>query len=330
MENKIFAIDGRENFIQEILQSYNKGGRERIKNGEPTDILFRGEVKIEKFSDGEISVAFEESIRGSKVYLLCSTNDTDNVMKLMLAVDAAKRASADEIIAVIPYYGYSRQDRKDGMRGAIGARVIADMIQSVGAHRIITVDLHAEQIQGFFGIPVDHVSGKYIFPDYIEGLGLARLTLCSPDAGGVKRVDKIMKKLQEKGVEVNMVMLSKRRDKPNSIESMELIGDVGGRNVIIIDDIVDTAGTLCKASDELIKFGAASVRAICTHGILSGPALQRISASSLSELIISDTISPKYLVGSNKIKHVHCAPALAKLIKAINNKQSANVLEEQI
>lgn len=318
--NKIFSIDGRENFVDKIVEDYHSMTDDNN--------LTKGEVKIEKFSDGEISVCFKETVRGCKVYLVCSTTDSDNVMKIMLAVDAAKRASADEIIAIIPYYGYSRQDRKDGMRGCIGARVFADMIQAVGVNRVVSVDLHADQIPGFFGIPVDHISGKYIFPGHIRMMNLPDLVLCSPDAGGVKRVDGILKKIQEKGVDASMVMLSKRRDKPNSIESMELIGDVKDKNVIIIDDMVDTAGTLCKAAEELIKFGAKSVRAICTHGILSGPAMERIDKSVLTELIISDTtFGPKYLL-SGKIKHVSCTRSIAGLIKAINNKQSANVLEE--
>ena len=331
MNSKIFAIDGREKFVDEIVEIYNK------KSDAP-DVLQRGEVKLEKFSDSELSVSFQETIRGLKTYLVCSTNSTEKLMYLLLAIDAAKKASAGEVIALLPYYGYSRQDRKEGMRGSFGASLVARLIQEAGADRVISMDLHSDQIPGFFKIPVDHISGKYIFPAVIRDLELDYLTLCSPDAGGVKRVDAIMKKLQKKsiakgsGIEANMIMLSKRRDKPNSIESMELIGEVKDRNVIIIDDIVDTAGTLCKSAEIILEAGAASVRAICTHGVLSGYAHGSIHESSLEELIVSDSLEiPKEQLEDieNKIRVISIAKPIARLIRAINNKQSANVLEEQ-
>lgn len=316
MISKIFAVDSREHFTDKIIDQYI------INYGND---LHKGKIQIDEFADGEISINFKETVRGLKVYLVSSTNSTANIMKLALAVDAARRASASEIIAIIPYYGYARQDRKDGMRGSIGARVFADMIQSVGVNRIVTIDFHAEQIQGFFSIPVDHVRGKYIFPQYISDLHLSNLTLCSPDAGGVKRVDAIHKRLQEQGIDCNMVILSKRRDKPNSIESMELIGDVEGRNVIIIDDIVDTAGTLCQASNKIMEAGATSVRSLCTHPVLSGSAAQRIEASAIEQLIVSDSLDfPEH----EKIVSIPCAKPLARLINAINNNKSANILEE--
>jgi len=346
MDSKIFSIDGRGKFVDEIVKVYNSKFKEDITKEmiESPDRLIRGSVKVEQFSDNEIEVNFEETIRGLKVYLVCSTNTTKNLTKLFLAIDAAKKASAEEIIAVIPYYGYARQDRK-AMRGSSGASLFARLLQESGVDRVVSIDLHAEQIQGFFKIPVDHIRGKYIFPWYIEEMKLENLTLCSPDAGGVKRVDAIMKKLQSKNSEINMVMLSKRRDKPNSIESMDLIGDVKGRNVIIIDDIVDTAGTLCKAASKLIEAGALSVRAICTHGVLSGKAIDNIGNSVLTELIISDTLPvpeqewfgddlplvPKYDMYyefEKKLKVVSTAHPIARLIQAINNKQSANILEE--
>lgn len=335
MKAKIFSIDGRVDFVNEIIKSYNS--EQPIPY--PEDFLKLGEVKVQKFSDNELSVNFQETIRGMKVFLVCSTNSSDSILKLMLAVDAAKRSSAEEIITIIPYYGYARQDRKDGMRGSIGARVFADMLQSVGVNRVITMDLHAEQIQGFFSVPVDHVSGKYIFSPVIEEIEKndGNVILCSPDAGGMKRVESIQKKLMQRnpGWQIGLSMLSKRRDKPNSIESMDLIGDVKGKNVIIVDDMVDTAGTLCKAAEVLMEAGASSVRAICTHGVLSGPAYQRLEKSQLKELIISDSLEHLF-PGINGNTHlpsyiriVQCSSAIARIAKAIVNKVSANTMEEE-
>jgi ribose-phosphate pyrophosphokinase len=318
--SKIFAVDGRKDLAEAISTNYNMAMM-------PGDKLHNGVIQIDQFSDGEISTNFLETVRGHNVFLLCSTNSSDNIIKLCLAADAAKRAAAKEIIAVMPYYGYARQDRKDGIRGAVGAKVMADMFTACGVTQIISSDLHADQIQGFWNIPVDTVSGHYIFMPYIRKLlnnkTITDLCLVSPDAGGVKRVDNFFKILN-KEAEVSFAMISKRRDKPNEVASMDLIGIVKDKDVIIIDDMVDTAGTLCMAADKIKSEGARSVRAICTHGILSGPAESRIDNSVLEELIISDSIQQGKR--NSKIKIVSCVDPLVRIIKAINNRVSADNL----
>lgn len=330
MNVKIFSIDGRIDFAEKIVEKFNLD----YTTG-PTINL--GDINVEKFSDNEITTQFNEYLRGQKVFLVCSTNNSDNIMKIMLAADAARRASAEEIIAVLPYYGYARQDRKDGLRGAVGAKVVANMLIANGVDRLITIDLHAEQIQGFFNIPVDHISGWNIFlPELKSMINSGKIknpTLCSPDAGGVKRVNAIFKKLVSSGFEdTTMVMFSKMREKPNSVARLDLIGDVRGRDIIIIDDMVDTAGTLCGTAEEIIKAGATSVRAIITHGVLSGNALQRINDSVLTELIISDTLplyNPvPYNEELNKVRVISCSGEIARIIAAITNKKSAELLKQ--
>jgi len=338
MESKIFSVDGRDDIVDNIIEHYEKSFTPGTKP-EPMTI---GEARIEKFSDGEISANFKESIRNRRIYLVCSMNNSDNIIKLLMAVDAAKRASAAEIIVVAPYFGYARQDRKDGVRGSIGGKVMADVLQVVGIDRMIVIDLHADQIQGFFNTPVDHVEGQYIFTKYVKTLldsgEIKAPVLCSPDAGGVKRVDLFYKKLVKEYADegITMAMLSKRRDKPNSIASMELIGDVRGRDVIIIDDMIDTAGTLEKASHMLKERGAKTIRAIATHGVLSGKALQNICNSSLDELIISDTLAldPEWATKCKEVSGIDvtilsCTKLLASVIKAINNNFSVDQLKEQ-
>lgn len=245
-----------------------------------------GKLNIERFSDGEFATSYEESIRGQYVYLIQSTfPNSDNLMELLLMIDAAKRASAYKIIAVIPYFGWARQDRKDKPRVSIGAKLIADMLIVAGADRIITMDLHADQIQGFFNVPVDHMYGSTIFAPYIKSLKLENLVIASPDVGGSKRAGSYSKHLG-----VPMVLCHKAREKANVISEMRIIGEVEGKDVIIVDDMVDTAGTLCKAADLMIKNGANSVRAIVTHGVMSGNAIQNVNNSSLKELIFTDSI----------------------------------------
>ncbi len=245
-----------------------------------------GNLKIEHFSDGEFSVSYEESIRGQYVYLIQSTfPNTDNLMELLLMIDAAKRASAYKVIAVIPYFGWARQDRKDKPRVSIGAKLIADMLSVAGVDRVITMDLHADQIQGFFNVPVDHLYGSTILVPYVKSLQLENLVIASPDVGGSKRAGSYSKHLG-----VPMVLCHKTREKANVIGEMTIIGDVEGKDVVIVDDMVDTAGTLCMAANLMKEKGANSVRAIVTHGVMSGEATQRVMASDLTEIAFTDSI----------------------------------------
>jgi ribose-phosphate pyrophosphokinase len=275
-----------------------------------------GNVKVTRFSDGEFQPAFEESIRGRRVFIIGSTFPTaDNLMEMLLMIDAAKRASARHVTAVMPYFGWARQDRKDKPRVAIGAKLVANLLQAAGATRIITMDLHADQIQGFFEKPVDHMYASTIFLPHVEKLGLNNLTIASPDMGGSKRAYAYSKYLN-----CDVVICYKQRKKANIISHMELIGDVKGKNVILVDDMIDTGGTLTKAADLMMERGALSVRAVCTHAILSGEAVDRIEKSSLIELIVSDTIPLKG--ASSKIKVVSCAPLFADVMYKVQNNTS--------
>ena len=245
-----------------------------------------GQVNFSHYSDGEFQPSFEESVRGARLFLIGSTHpSSENLMELLLMIDAAKRASARHITAVIPYFGWARQDRKDKPRVPIGAKLIAKLLESAGATRIITMDLHADQIQGFFEKPVDHLYASTIFIPYIQSLNLDELTIASPDMGGSKRAYAYSKFLES-----NVVVCYKQRKKANVIDHMELIGEVEGKNVVIVDDMVDTAGTLTKAADLMMERGAKSVRAICTHALLSGNAYERVENSKLEELIVTDSI----------------------------------------
>ena len=255
-----------------------------------------GKVIFHNFSDGEFQPSFEESIRGSRIFLIGSTQpSSENLMELLLMIDAAKRASARHITAVMPYFGWARQDRKDKPRVPIGAKLIAKLLETAGATRIITMDLHADQIQGFFEKPVDHLYASTIFIPYLESLNLSDLTIASPDMGGSKRAYAYSKFLKS-----DVVICYKQRKKANIISHMELIGNVEGKNVVLVDDMVDTAGTLTTAADLMMERGAKSVRAICTHPLLSGKAYERSENSKLKELIISDSIPVKN--NSKKIK----------------------------
>jgi len=275
-----------------------------------------GKVTTTHFSDGEFQPAFEESIRGRRVFLIGSTFPTaDNLMEMLLMIDAAKRASARHVTAVMPYFGWARQDRKDKPRVAIGAKLVANLLQAAGATRIITMDLHADQIQGFFEKPVDHLFASTIFLPHIKSLGLEDVTIASPDMGGSKRAYAYSKYFDS-----DVVICYKQRIKANVISHMELIGEVTGRNVILVDDMIDTGGTLVKAADLMMERGAKSVRAICTHPILSGNAVERIESSSLIELIVSDTIPLKR--ASSKIKVVTCAPLFADVMRKVQDNTS--------
>jgi ribose-phosphate pyrophosphokinase len=275
-----------------------------------------GNVITTKFSDGEFQPAFEESVRGRRVFLIGSTfPNADNLMEMLLMLDAAKRASARHITAVMPYFGWARQDRKDKPRVAIGAKLVANLLQTAGATRIMTMDLHADQIQGFFEKPVDHLFASTIFMPYINSLQLDNLTIASPDMGGSKRAYAYSKHLHS-----DVVICYKQRKKANVISHMELIGDVKGKNVILVDDMIDTGGTLAHAANLMMERGAKSVRAICTHPILSGGAYEKIENSSLTELIVSDTIPLKKT--TSKIKVVSCAPLFADVMHKVQDNTS--------
>ncbi len=276
-----------------------------------------GDMSIEYFSDGEFSVSYEESIRGQIVYLVQSTfPNSDNLMELLLMIDAAKRASAYKVYAVIPYFGWARQDRKDKPRVSIGAKLIADMLSAAGVDRIITMDLHADQIQGFFNVPVDHLYGSTIFAPYIKSLQLEELVIASPDVGGSKRAGSYSKHLG-----VPMVLCHKTRKVANVVDDMRVIGEVKGKNVIIVDDMVDTAGTLCKAADMMMEQGANSVRAIVSHGIMSGRAVENVMSSSLCELIFTDSI-PFDTARCPKVKVLSIADMFADTISRVQDHKS--------
>jgi len=279
-----------------------------------------GEVNYQQFSDGEMSPFIAESVRGHEVFLIQSTfPPADNLMELLLMVDAAKRASASSVNVVIPYFGYARQDRKDKPRVSIAAKLHANLISAAGATRIMTCDLHADQIQGFFDIPVDHLDGAYIFVPYLKSLGLDNIMFASPDVGGIKRARSFAKFF-----DAELAVCDKYRKEANKIESMRLIGEVDGKDVVLVDDLVDTAGTICKAAALLKEKGARSVRAVCTHGVLSGKAYENIESSLLEELVISDTIPVKK--NSPKIKVLTVSDLFAKAIRKIHDNESISSL----
>ncbi|MEO9211202.1 MAG: ribose-phosphate pyrophosphokinase [Ginsengibacter sp.] len=302
---KIFSGTGSEYLAQQIA----------LKFGEPL-----GKINIQKFSDGEIGVEFLESIRGQFVFLIQSTfPPTDNLMELLLMIDAAKRASAYKVIAVMPYYGYARQDRKDKPRVAIGSKLVANMLVAAGADRIITMDLHAPQIQGYFDIPVDHLDSSAIYIPYIEDLHLKNLTFAAPDVGSANRIREIASYF-----EVDMVICDKHRRRANEIASMVVIGDVTDRDIVLIDDICDTGGTLCKSAALLMEKGARSVRAFCTHPVLSNNAYENIENSVLEELVVCNTIPSRR--DSKKIKVVSVADLFAIAIRNAVENRSINSL----
>ena len=284
-----------------------------------------GKLNILHFADGEFEVTYEEPVRGAEVYLVQSTfNSSENLMELLLMIDAAKRASAYKVIAVIPYFGWARQDRKDKPRVSIGAKLVANMLQTAGADRVITVDLHADQIQGFFDIPVDHLFGSKVLAPYVAGLNLKKLIVASPDVGGSKRASNFAKKLH--GLtdrEVPMVICYKNRPDFNKVSEIRVLGDIYGKDVVIFDDIADTAGTLCKAAEVMRDGGAKSVRAVVTHGLLSGNACQRIEESPLEELICTDSLP----IDPSKCSKLHIetlAGSIAQTILAIQNHRSVS------
>ena len=275
-----------------------------------------GNLVVTKFSDGEFAVSYEESIRGRDVFLVQSTfPNSDNLMELLLMIDAAKRASARNIIAVIPYFGWARQDRKDKPRVSIAAKLVANLLSVAGIDRLITMDLHADQEQGFFDVPVDHLYASSIFLPYIKGLQLPELCIATPDVGGSKRANTYAKYL-----DCPLVLCNKTRAKANEVASMQIIGDVKGKNVVIVDDMVDTAGSITKAAAIMKQEGALSVRAIATHCIMSGPATERVDASALEEMVFTDSIP--YYGGSKKVVQLSCAPLIAETIRRVETCES--------
>lgn len=300
-EAKFFACNQSTELAEKIVASYGSK---------------LGNVITSTYSDGEFQPSFEESVRGSRVFIIGSTHpSSDHLMEMLLMLDAAKRASARHITAVMPYYGWARQDRKDKPRVPIAAKLVAKMLETAGATRIITMDLHADQIQGFFEKPVDHLFASTIFLPYLQSLGLDNLTIASPDMGGSKRAYAYSKALGS-----DVVICYKQRAKANVISHMELIGDVTGKNVVLVDDMVDTAGTLTKAADLMMERGALSVRAICTHAILSGNAYEKLANSKLQELIVTDSIPLKQQ--SDKIRVITCADLFADVMRRVHLNES--------
>ena len=275
-----------------------------------------GKMQMTKFSDGEFAVSYEESIRGRDIFLVQSTFPTsDNLMELLLMIDAAKRASARTINAVMPYFGWARQDRKDKPRVSIGAKLVADLLSVAGVNRVITMDLHADQIQGFFDVPVDHLYASGVLLPYLQSLKLDDLVIASPDVGGSKRANTYAKYLG-----CPLVLCNKTRARANVVATMQIIGDVEGKNVVIVDDMVDTAGTITKAADLMIASGAKSVRACASHCVMSGPASERVQESALTEIVFTDSIP--YTQRCAKVKQISVADMFAETIRRVIDNES--------
>ncbi len=297
---KFFAGRGSEYLAKKIVESYG---------------TTLGDSEVLHFSDGEFQPCFNESIRGCTVFIIQSTiPPADNLMELLMMVDAARRASAYKVVAVMPYFGWARQDRKDRPRVPIGAKLVANMLMAAGADRIMTMDLHADQIQGFFDVPVDALYASGIFIPYIQNLGMENLSIAAPDMGGAKRANAYAKHLG-----APIIISHKERAKANVVGSMTAIGDVEGRNIIIVDDMIDTAGTICMAADMLMSRGAHSVRAAITHPVLSGAAYERINASALSEVIVTDTIQLNKSKDLSKFTVLSVADIFADVIERVHN-----------
>lgn len=300
---KIFACRNSERFAKEVAKSLG---------------MELGKVNVDVFSDGEFQPAYLESVRGATVFIVQSTcPPADNIFELLLMADAARRASAYRVIAVLPYFGWARQDRKDKPRVSIGAKLVANLLQAAGVNRVMTCDLHADQIQGFFDFPVDHIYASTVFLPYLKNLNVDNLAIAAPDMGGAKRANAYAKYL-----ECPVIICHKTRSKANVIGSMTAIGDVEGKNVIIIDDMIDTAGTLCKAASLLKEMGANSVRACATHPVLSGPAYERIAESDLEEVIVADTLELKKDKDTSKITVLPMEPTFAKIMKDVYDYRS--------
>lgn len=307
---ELFACRASKNFAAKVIDEMNGFLKD--------EKVHLGSSEVTMFSDGEFQPAYTESVRGATVFIIQSTfPPTDNLMELLLSIDAAKRASADKVIAVMPYFGWARQDRKDRPRVAIGAKLVANMLRAAGADRVMTCDLHADQIQGFFDIPVDHIYASKVFIPYILNRNFENLAIAAPDMGGAKRANSYAKALQ-----TPVIICHKTRERANVVGSITAIGDVEGKNVIIVDDMIDTAGTLCMAAKVLKDKGAQSVRACATHGLLSGSAISRIHDSQLEEVFITDSIPHPELANDPKIRIVSMTEVFAKIIHKVYNYES--------
>jgi ribose-phosphate pyrophosphokinase len=315
---KIFSGSSSQELTNQICVILNKEQKRFSSMGTDGGII-SGKLKIDKFSDGEILPLFQESVRDEDVFFVQTTNSSDNIMETLLVIDAAKRAGCKSFTLVAPFQSYSRQDKTDHLRSSIGSKVLADVLTTAGMTRVMTIDLHASAIQGFYNVPVIHLNGNKIFIDYIKEHQIEDLTIVAPDQGAVKRASDFCKAFPES----TFAMINKKRIKPNEIHSMELVGDVTGRNVVIVDDMADTLGTMCKAAELLMAKGAKSVRAIATHGILSGKAYENLESSVLTELLVSDSIQAK---ASPKLKVISCDRIIGKSIWGLVNRQSIHEL----
>lgn len=327
---KIFSSIEYENLTEKICEILNLELSKISSFGILDQEIKPGRIQIDKFQDGEILPLFKESIRDEDVFFVCSTSSSDAIIETLLVIDAAKRAGCTSFTLVAPFQGYSRQDKTDHLRSSIGSKMLADVLEKVGMSRIITIDLHASSIQGFYNVPVIHLNGNKIFIDHIREMGLNDLCIVAPDQGAVKRAADFCKAFPE----ATFAMINKKRVKPNEIHSMELVGDVDGKNVIIVDDMADTLGTMKKAADLLLEKGARRVISVATHGILSGSAYKNLYESQIDTLFVSDSINREEdrktkgiiamsIVG-NKLKYVSCAGLIAKTIVAITQKMSVN------
>jgi len=306
---ELFACRASKDFACKVVDELNIIG---AKAGEKYHL---GASEVTKFSDGEFVPSFTDSVRGATVFILQSTfPPTENLMELLLTIDAAKRASADKVIAVMPYFGWARQDRKDKPRVSIGAKLVANLLTAAGVDRIMTCDLHADQIQGFFDLPVDHIYASKVFIPYLRSLNIENLAIAAPDMGGAKRANAYAKELA-----CPVIICHKSRERANVVASITAIGEVEGKNVVIVDDLIDTAGTLVKAAEVLMDKGAASVRACATHAVLSGPAYDRINNSCLKEVFVTDTIPLKDGADTSKIRVVSMAETFAAIIRKVYN-----------
>lgn len=316
---KIFSGKNNRELSDRIVQLLNIKLIKSSSFGMIDKELSLGKLKIEKFSDGEILPLFEESVRDQDVYFIQSTVSSDAIMETLLTIDAAKRAGCKSFTLVAPFQGYSRQDKTDHLRSSIGSKMMADILEKIGMSKIITIDLHASAIQGFYNVPVIHLNGNKIFIDYIKDNQIEDLTILAPDQGAVKRASDFCKAFPD----ATFAMINKKRIKPNEIHSMELVGNVEDKNVIIVDDLVDTGGTLKKAAELIMQSGAKSVRAIATHGVLSGKAYENLEDSVLTELLVSDSIMPNMVRPiPSKLKYVSCDNLIARAIWTTANQMS--------
>jgi len=310
---KIFSGTSSKNLTERICKTQYVG-------------LQLGKLKIDKFSDGEILPIFEESIRDEDVFFIQTTNSSDNIIETLLVIDAAKRAGCKSFTLIAPFQGYGRSDKTDHLRSSIGSKMLADVLESTGMSRVITIDLHSSSIQGFYNTPVIHLNGNKIFINYIKENKIEDLTIVAPDQGAVKRASDFCKAFPD----ATFAMINKKRIKPNEVASMELVGDVSDKNVVIVDDMADTLGTMKKASELIMEKGAKSVRGICTHGILSGKAMENLETSKLTELMVSDTISGVYDKQniSSKLKVISCDDIISKSIWSLTQKKSIHEINE--